>query len=87
MVHLMKIEKIGEVRNFQNARGEQSTAIELEMSQGSDSVVCTAFDKMVEIVNQKNLVAGSLVWADLRFYVSGSEKKFQGVRLNGIDLF
>ena len=87
MVHLMKIENVGEVRNFTNGKGEQGKAIELEMSQGSNRIVCSAFDKMADVVTEKGLVKGALVWVDLRFYVSGGEKKFQSVRLNAVEIF
>lgn len=87
MVGLFKIEKIGEKRLFQNARGEQSTAIELEMSQGTNQIVCTAFDRAADAVISKGITAGTLVWVELRFSVTGSERRFQNIILNSIDLF
>ena len=87
MVHLFKIEKVYEKRFFQNARGEQSTAVELEMSQGGNLVICTAYDKVADVIAVKNIVPGTLVWADLRFCVTGSERRFQNIILNSIDLF
>lgn len=87
MVHLLKIESVSGKRSFTNGRGEQRTAIELEMTQGVDRIVCSAFEKMADVIEEMKLVKGTLVWCDLRFYVGGSEKKFQSVKLSSIALF
>ena len=87
MLHLVRIESIGEVRTFTNAKGEQGTAVEIELSQADDTFVCTAFDKIAEMIKEKGIAKGVLAWADLRFYVSGIDRKFQNVRLNSLNVF
>ena len=87
MLQLVKVESVSEVRTFVNGNGEQATAIDLELSQGSERFVCSAFDKTVTAIQNLKIVAGVLVWADLHFGVSGKDKKFQSVRVQSINLF
>lgn len=87
MLQLVKVESVSEVRTFVNGNGEQATAIDLELSQGNERFVCSAFDKTVTAIQNLKIVAGVLVWADLHFAVSGKDKRFQSVRVQSINLF
>lgn len=87
MIQLVKVESVSEVRTFTNGNGEQTTAIDLELSKGSERFICSAFDKTVTAIQNLKLVAGVIVWADLHFSVTGKDKKFQNVRVQSINLF
>lgn len=87
MIQLVKVESVSEVRTFTNGNGEQATVIDLELSKGSERFICSAFDKTVTAIQNLKLVAGVIVWADLRFSVTGKDKKFQNVRVQSINLF
>lgn len=87
MYLLVKCEKVGEVRSFQNGRGEQVTAMDLEFSQGTEGMLVTAFDKVVTAVQSAKPVAGAYYWIDVHFSINGTEKRFQSVRLTSISAF
>lgn len=87
MYLLVKCEKVGEVRSFQNGRGEQVTAMDMEFSQGSESFLVTAFDKVVTAVQAAKPVAGALCWIDVHFAINGTEKRFQSIRLTSLTNF
>lgn len=87
MLQLVKVESVSDVRTFTNGNGEQTTAIDLELSLGSERYICSAFDKTVTAIQNLKLVAGALVWAELHFSVSGKDKKFQSVRVQSVNLF
>lgn len=87
MLQLVKVESVSEVRTFTNGNGEQTTAIDLELSLGSERYICSAFDKTVTAIQNLRIVAGVFVWVDLHFTVSGKDKKFQSVRVQSINLF
>ena len=86
MVQLMKIESVGDVRTFTNSKGEQSCAVDIELLEGPNLYICTAFDKIATIIKGGGFAKGVLVLVDLHFSVSGTEKKFQNVRLNSITI-
>lgn len=84
MYLLAKCEKVGEVRSFQNGRGEQVTAMDMEFSVGAETFLVTAFDKVVTAVQAGKPAVGALYWIDVHFAVNGTEKRFQSVRLTSI---
>lgn len=86
MCNLVKVEKIGTARTFQNGNGENVVALDLELSQGAERYLATAFDKQVTAIQALNLVAGAFVWIELHFMVNGSERRFQTVRIQNIAL-
>ena len=87
MEFLVKISKVGEVYNFTSQNGEAISKIDIEMLHGKNSIIATAFDKVALQIGQNKPVVGEYWWADISMNISGTEKRFQNVRINSLSVF
>lgn len=84
---LVKVEAVQTVRTFTAGNGETVTALDLEVSKGTDRFTVTAFDKTALQLKDNLPIKGAYYWADLAFSVNGTEKRFQSVRLVSLSEF
>ena len=70
MLHLFVCVKQDEARTFKSNQGEDVTAVEVHLSDGLNSVVATAYDKMADKLIKEKLAPGTLVETDITLYES-----------------
>lgn len=84
---LVKVEVVQPMRTFAAGNGETVSALDLEVTKGRDRFVVTAFDKTALQLKETPPVVGAYYWAEINFAVSGTEKRFQSVRLVSLSEF
>ena len=81
---IVKMEAAGALSSFTSEKGETIQKLDVQISQGKNRFMATAFDKVALELSQNAPVLNAIYVADLSFSVSGRDKAFQNVRLNSL---
>lgn len=81
---LVKIDRVGALTAVSASNGETLQKIEVEFSCGQNHLLGAAFDREAVRLSGMTFNNTSIYVVDVTFGVSGTEKKFQNVRINRI---
>lgn len=84
---ICKVMEVGNLTQITTASGNNLPKIEVLLGVGQHQILAGAFDKEAAAIASSTIDKDALYVADLAFSVSGSDKKFQNVRLTHLSLF
>lgn len=85
---IVRVIEKGALEKFKGANsGEEVSKVDVTLGHGQNRIIATAFDKTALEIAAWEIDTSYIYVADISFSISGSERKFQNVRLNRLTSF